>query len=103
VPTGTTTEKILADYFCANNMGLKTVVFETAEQTRGAHDEGRCDAYTTHVSAFAAERTQLKNPSDNIILPEIISKEPLGPGVRHGDNRWGDIVLLKISKQGSVS
>jgi len=92
VQTGTTTEKNLADYFRANNMELKSVVFETAEQTRGAYDEGRCDAYTTDASGLAAERTQLKNPGDNIILPEIISKEPLGPAVRHGDNRWGDIV-----------
>jgi len=92
VQTGTTTEKNLADYFRANNMELKSVVFETDEQTRGAYDEGRCDAYTTDASALAADRTQLKNPSDNIILPEIISKEPLGPVVRHGDNRWGDIV-----------
>jgi general L-amino acid transport system substrate-binding protein len=92
VQTGMTTEKNLADYFRANNIELKSVVFETAEQTRGAYDEGRCDAYTMDASALAAERTQLKNPSDNIILPEIISKEPLGPVVRHGDNRWGDIV-----------
>jgi general L-amino acid transport system substrate-binding protein len=92
VQTGTTTEKNLADYFRTNNMELKTVVFETDEQTRGAYDEGRCDAYTTDGSALAADRTQLKNPSDNIILPEIISKEPLAPAVRHGDNRWGDIV-----------
>ncbi len=92
VQTGTTTEKNLADYFRANNLELKSVVFETPEQTRGAYDEGRCDAYTTDSSALAAERTQLKNPGDNIILPEIISKEPLGPVVRHGDNRWGDIV-----------
>jgi general L-amino acid transport system substrate-binding protein len=92
VQTGTTTEKNLADYFRTNNLELKSVVFETAEQTRGAYDEGRCDAYTTDASGLAAERTQLKNPGDNIILPEIISKEPLGPAVRHGDNRWGDIV-----------
>ena len=92
VQTGTTTEKNLADYFRTNNMELKTVVFETAEQARGAYDEGRCDAYTTDASGLASERTQLKNPSDNIILPEIISKEPLGPAVRHGDNNWGDVV-----------
>src|SRR5262249_23119684 len=96
VQTGTTTEKNLADYFGANNMELKSVVFETDEQTRGAYDEGRCDAYTTDASALAADRTQLKNPSDNIILPEIISKEPLGPVVRHGDNRCGDIVRWSV-------
>jgi general L-amino acid transport system substrate-binding protein len=92
VQTGTTTEKNLADYFRSTNMELKTVVFENADQTRQAYDEGRCDAYTTDASGLAAERTSLKNPGDNIILPEIISKEPLGPVVRHGDNRWGDIV-----------
>jgi general L-amino acid transport system substrate-binding protein len=92
VQTGTTTEKNLADYFRSNNLELKTVVFENADQTRQAYDEGRCDAYTTDASGLAAERTSLKNPGDNIILPEIISKEPLGPAVRHGDNRWGDIV-----------
>jgi general L-amino acid transport system substrate-binding protein len=68
------------------------VVFETADQARQAYDEGRCDAYTTDASGLASERTQLKNPADNVILPEIISKEPLGPAVRHGDNQWGDIV-----------
>jgi len=93
VQTGTTTEKNLADYFRTNNMELPNPpTFEKAEQARGAYDEGRCDAYTTDASGLAAERTQLKNPSDNIILPEIISKEPLGPAVRHGDNKWGDIV-----------
>jgi len=66
--------------------------FENADQARQAYDEGRCDAYTTDASGLASERTQLKNPGDNIILPEIISKEPLGPVVRHGDNNWGDVV-----------
>jgi len=92
VQTGTTTEKNLADYFRTNNLELKTVVFENADQARGAYDEGRCDPYTTDASGLASERTQLKNPSDNVILPEIISKEPLGPAVRHVDNNWGDIV-----------
>ena len=92
VQTGTTTEKNLADYFQANKMELKTVVFETDEETRLAYDEGRCDAYTTDASALAADRTQLKNAADNIILPQIISKEPLSPAVRHGDDRWAGIV-----------
>jgi general L-amino acid transport system substrate-binding protein len=92
VQTGTTTEKNLADYFQTNKLQLKTVVFENADQARGAYDQGRCDAYTTDASGLASERTQLKNPSDNIILPEIISKEPLGPVVRHGDDRWAGIV-----------
>jgi len=92
VQTGTTTEKNLADWFQANKLELKTVVFENAEQARGAYDEGRCDAYTTDASGLASERTQLKNPSDNIILPEIISKEPLGPAVRFGDDKWAGLV-----------
>jgi len=93
VQTGTTTEKNLADYFRTNNLELKQPpTFENADQARQAYDEGRCDAYTTDASGLASERTQLKNPGDNIILPEIISKEPLGPVVRHGDNNWGDIV-----------
>jgi general L-amino acid transport system substrate-binding protein len=92
VQTGTTTEKNLADYFQTNKMELKTVVFEQPDQTRQAYDQGRCDVYTTDASALASERTQLKNPSDNVILPEIISKEPLGLVVRHGDDRWGGIV-----------
>jgi general L-amino acid transport system substrate-binding protein len=92
VQTGTTTEKNLADWFQANKLELKTVVFETNDQTRQAYDQGRCDAYTTDASALASERTQLKNPSDNIILPEIISKEPLGLVVRQGDDKWAGLV-----------
>ena len=92
VQTGTTTELNLADYFRANNLQLKSVVFETNEQARQAYDEGRCDAYTTDSSGLASERTVLKSPEEHIILPEIISKEPLGPVVRHGDNKWGDII-----------
>ncbi|MEA2779679.1 MAG: ral L-amino acid transport system substrate-binding protein [Rhodospirillaceae bacterium] len=92
VQTGTTTEKNLADYFRTHNLELKSVVFENAEQARQAYDAGRCDAYTTDASGLASERTQLKNPSDNIILPEIISKEPLGPVVRKGDDNWATVV-----------
>ncbi|MFO1059140.1 MAG: amino acid ABC transporter substrate-binding protein [Dongiaceae bacterium] len=97
VQTGTTTELNLADYFRANNMELKSVVFETNEQARQAYDDGRCDVYTTDASGLAGERTVLKNPDDNIILPEIISKEPLGPAVRHGDNAWGDIIRWSLN------
>jgi general L-amino acid transport system substrate-binding protein len=66
------------------------VVFENADQARQAYDQGRCDAYTTDASALASERTQLKNPDDNIILPEIISKEPLGPVDHHGEKGPAD-------------
>jgi len=92
VQEGTTTEKNLGDFDKANNLGLQPVKFKESDQARGAYDDGRCDAYTTDASGLAAERTALKNPDDNVILPELISKEPLGPVVRHGDNKWGDIV-----------
>lgn len=97
VQTGTTTEKNLGDYFRANNMELNPVVFETNEQARQAYIEGRCDAYTTDASGLAGERSVLPSPDDHIILPEIISKEPLGPLVRHGDNAWGDIVRWTLN------
>ena len=92
VQTGTTTELNLADYFRANKMKYKQVLFEKVDDARMAYDTGRCDSYTTDASGLAAERTKLKTPEDHIILPEIISKEPLGPAVRHGDNQWADIV-----------
>jgi general L-amino acid transport system substrate-binding protein len=93
VQEGTTTEKNLGDYDKSNNIGMNPPAkFKESDQARGAYDEGRCDAYTTDASGLAAERTALKNPDDNIILPEIISKEPLGPAVRNGDSQWGDVV-----------
>jgi len=92
VQEGTTTEKNLGDFDKANNLGMQPVKFKENDQARGAYDEGRCDAYTTDASGLAGERTALKNPEDNLIFPEIISKEPLGPVVRHGDSAWGDVV-----------
>ena len=92
VQQGTTTELNLADYFRANKMKLKTVTFATADEAIKAYDAGRCDAYTTDASGLAGERLRLANANDHIILPEIISKEPLGPVVRHGDDQWFDIV-----------
>ena len=92
VQTGTTTELNLADYFRANNMSFTPVVFERPDEARTAYEQGRCDAYTTDASGLYAQRTGLANPDDHIVLPEIISKEPLGPVVRHGDNEWGDVV-----------
>jgi general L-amino acid transport system substrate-binding protein len=97
VQTGTTTELNLADYFRANNMSYSPVVFERLEEVRTAYDQGRCDAYTTDQSGLYAERTVLSNPDDHIILPEVISKEPLGPVVRHGDNEWGDVVRWSLA------
>jgi general L-amino acid transport system substrate-binding protein len=92
VQQGTTTELNLADFFRAHKMELKTVTFATANEAVKAYDAGRCDAYTTDSSGLYAERLRLSNPDDNIVLPEIISKEPLGPVVRHGDDQWFDIV-----------
>ncbi len=91
VQQGTTTELNLADYFRAHKMQLKTVTFATANEAVKAYDAGRCDAYTTDASGLYAERLRLANPDDHIILPEIISKEPLGPVVRQGDDQWFDI------------
>ena len=92
VQQGTTTELNLADFFRAHNMQLKSVTFATANEAVKAYDAGRCDAYTTDASGLYAERLRLTNPNDHSVLPEIISKEPLGPAVRHGDDQWFDIV-----------
>src|SRR5674476_1365977 len=92
VQQGTTTELNLADYFRAHKMKLKTVTFATADEAVKAYDAGRCDAYTTDASGLYGERLRLANANDHIILPDIISKEPLGPAVRHGDDQWFDIV-----------
>lgn len=92
VQQGTTTELNLADYFRAHNMQLKSVTFATSDEAIKAYDSGRCDAFTTDASGLYAERLRLANPDDHMILPEIISKEPLGPAVRHGDDQWFDVV-----------
>ncbi len=92
VQQGTTTELNLADFFRAHNIQLKSVTFATANEAVKAYDAGRCDAYTTDASGRYAERLRLTNANDHIILPEIISKEPLGPAVRHGDDQWFDVV-----------
>jgi general L-amino acid transport system substrate-binding protein len=92
VQQGTTTELNLADYFRANHMSLKTVTFATADEAIKAYDTGRCDSYTTDSSGLYGERVLLATPGDNIVLPEIISKEPLSPAVRQGDDSWEDLV-----------
>ena len=92
VQQGTTTELNLADYFRANNMKLEAVVFATDEEATKAYDSGRCDAYTTDASGLYSERLKMSNPDDHIVLPEIISKEPLGPSVRRDDVQWFQIV-----------
>jgi general L-amino acid transport system substrate-binding protein len=92
VGTGTTTELNLADYFKVSNMTYKPVVFEKADETLQAYLAGRCDVYTTDQSGLYSNRIQQANPEDHIVLPEIISKEPLGPSVRQGDSQWFTIV-----------
>jgi general L-amino acid transport system substrate-binding protein len=92
VQQGTTTELNLADYFRANAMKLEAVVFATDEEATKAYDSGRCDAYTTDASGLYSERLKMSNPDDHIVLPEIISKEPLGPSVRKDDVDWFQIV-----------
>lgn len=92
VQTGTTTEQNLADYFKANNMKYEVIAFGTNDETVKAYEAGRCDVFTTDQSGLYANRLKLANPNDHMVLPEIISKEPLGPMVRHGDDQWFDIV-----------
>jgi general L-amino acid transport system substrate-binding protein len=92
VQTGTTTEQNLADYFKGNNMKYEVIAFGTADETVKAYESGRCDVFTSDVSQLYAERLKLSNPADHAVLPEVISKEPLGPMVRHGDDQWLDIV-----------
>jgi general L-amino acid transport system substrate-binding protein len=92
VQTGTTTEQNLADYFKGNNMKYEVIAFGSADETVKAYESGRCDVFTADVSQLFAERLKLSNPADHNVLPEVISKEPLGPMVRHGDDQWFDLV-----------
>ncbi|WP_068316216.1 amino acid ABC transporter substrate-binding protein [Polycladidibacter hongkongensis] len=91
IQTGTTTELNLADFFRANNMSYEPVPIETNTEARQNYLAEACDVYTTDASGLAASRATFENPDDHIVLPEIISKEPLGPLVRHGDEQWSDI------------
>jgi general L-amino acid transport system substrate-binding protein len=91
--TGTTTELNLADYFRANNMKYEITAFVTADETIKAYEAGRCDAFTSDVSQLYAEKLKFSNANDHVILPEIISKEPLAPAVRRGDDQW--LALVK--------
>ena len=90
--TGTTTELNLSDYFRANDMELKVLALATADETLKAYDERRCDVLTSDVSQLYAERLKLVGPDSHIILPEVISKEPLGPAVRQGDDQWFNLI-----------
>ena len=97
--TGTTTELNVADYFRANNMPYEIVAFEKADEVVQAYDAGRCDVYTTDASGLYAQRLKLTNPKDHMVLPEIISKEPLGPVVRQGDDQWFNIAKWVLFAQ----
>ena len=109
IESGTTTELNAADYFAANNMEFNTVVFVDQDEVVKAYEDGRCDVYTTDSSALAAERSKFAVPDDHVILPEIISKEPLGPVVRAGDTgffniaRWTYFALLEAEELGVTS
>ncbi|MBR1154677.1 amino acid ABC transporter substrate-binding protein [Bradyrhizobium sp. JYMT SZCCT0428] len=92
VQQGTTTEQNLADYFKGNNMKYEVIAFGTNDEAVKAYESGRCDVFTTDVSGLYADRLKLANPADHVVLPEVISKEPLGPMVRHGDDQWFDVV-----------
>jgi general L-amino acid transport system substrate-binding protein len=92
IQTGTTTELNLADFFKSNNISYTPVTVADDSEGQRQYVAGACDAYTTDASGLAASRATLADADNHIILPEIISKEPLGPVVRHGDNQWGDIV-----------
>ncbi len=99
VNTGTTTELNMADFFRSNGFDYEPVVFEKADEVRVAYDSGRCDVHTTDLSGLSAQRLRMKDPSAHRILPETISKEPLGPVVREGDEEWADIVAWTLYAQ----
>ncbi len=92
VQQGTTTELNLADYFRVNNLKLKSVTFLQFEEALGAYESGRCNAYTTDASGLYSARLKLAKPDDHVVLPEIISKEPLAPFVKQGDSQWFDVI-----------
>jgi len=97
IQTGTTTELNLADFFRVNNISYEPVPIETNAEAQQQYLAGACDVYTTDASGLAATRATFENPGDHALLPEIISKEPLGPLVRHGDDEWGDIVRWTLN------
>lgn len=97
VQSGTTTEKNLADVFRARSIDFEPVVFDDADRTREAYDAGQCDGFTTDKSGLVSQQILLADPAAHIILDETMSKEPLGPMTRHGDNNWGDIVMWTVN------
>jgi len=96
VTSGTTNELNLADWARSNNLRIQPVVFEQNDETRNAYAAGRCDAFSTDASQLAGIRTAFANPDEHVVLPDIISKEPLAPAVRHGDDQWFDIVRWTV-------
>ncbi|MBC6438129.1 MAG: amino acid ABC transporter substrate-binding protein [Rhodobacteraceae bacterium] len=97
IQTGTTTELNLADFFSSNTMTYEPVPIETNAEAQQQYLAGACDVYTTDTSGLAATRASFEDPGAHVILPEVVSKEPLGPLVRHGDNQWGDIVRWTLN------
>ena len=97
IQTGTTTELNLADYFRTNNISYEPVPIETNAEAQQQYLAGACDVYTTDASGLAATRATFEAPGDHVLLPEIVSKEPLGPLVRHGDNEWGDVARWTLN------
>jgi general L-amino acid transport system substrate-binding protein len=97
IQTGTTTELNLADFFRSNNISYEPVPIETNAEAQQQYLAGACDVYTTDASGLAATRANFPDPGAHVVLPEIVSKEPLGPLVRHGDNQWGDIVRWTLN------
>ena len=97
IQTGTTTELNLADFFRSNNISYEPVPIETNSEAQQQYLAGACDVYTTDASGLAATRATFEDPTAHVVLPEIVSKEPLGPLVRHGDNDWGDVVRWSLN------
>ena len=97
IQTGTTTELNLADFFRSNNISYEPVPIETNAEAQQQYLAGACDVYTTDASGLAATRAAFENPGAHVVLPELVSKAPLGPLVRHGDNDWGDIVRWTLN------
>ncbi|MBT0955790.1 amino acid ABC transporter substrate-binding protein [Alphaproteobacteria bacterium KMM 3653] len=97
IQTGTTTELNLADFFRSNNMSYEPVPIETNAEAQQQYLAGACDVYTTDASGLASTRATFETPADHVLLPEIVSKEPLGPLVRHGDSEWGDVVRWTLN------
>ena len=97
IQTGTTTELNLADFFRSNNISYEPVPIETNSEAQQQYLAGACDVYTTDASGLAATRATFEDPTAHVVLPEIVSKEPLGPLVRHGDHDWGDVVRWSLN------